>query len=86
MTTEIIIAGIVGQLAVVGLLLRWMHMQIRDNKQSVEKLVKDSYTKIETKELVALMIEPIKLGIVHVQDDIREVKDMLRMLLDEKNK
>ena len=83
---ELVIAGIVGQLAVVGLLLRWMHLQIRDNTQSVEKVVKGNYTKIETKELIELMVKPIELGIIHVQRDLQDVKAMLMRLLDEKNK
>ena len=83
---ELVIAGIAGQLAVVGLLLRWMHMQIRDNTQSVEKVVKGNYTKIETKELIELMVKPIELGIIHVQRDLQDVKAMLMRLLDEKNK
>lgn len=83
---EILIATLVGQVAVVGLLFRWLHVQSRDNKQGLEKLVKESYTKTETKELVDMKLKPIEVGITHVQDDLKEVKIMLGKLLDEKNK
>ena len=83
---EIIIAGLVGQLAVLGLLFRWLHIQTRDNKQALEKIVKDSYTKAETKDMIDLKLEPLAVGIAHVQDELKEVKHMIGRLLDEKNK
>ena len=83
---ETIIAGLVGQLAVLGLLFRWLHIQTRDNRQDLEKVVKDSYTKEETKDLIDMKLEPLTVGISHVQDDLKEVKQMLGRLLNEKNK
>ena len=81
-----IIYTIVGQIALIGLVFRWLHVQVRDNKQNVEKMMKDNYTKIETKDLIELMIKPIEVGISHVQDDVKEIKDLLNRLLNEKDK
>jgi hypothetical protein len=86
MDYQIIIGSIVGQLTVVGLLFRWLHVQVRDNKQSVERLVLAIYTKRETNQAIELRLKPVEVGIAHVQDDIKEVKTLLLKLLDEKNK
>jgi len=83
---EIIIAGLVGQLAVLGLLFRWLHIQTRDNKQALENIVKESYTKEETKDIIDMKLQPLAVGISHVQDEIKELKHMIGRLLDEKNK
>lgn len=83
---EIIIAGLVGQLAVLGLLFRWLHIQTRDNKQALENIVKESYTKAETKDIIDMKLQPLAVGISHVQDEIKELKHMIGRLLDEKNK
>ena len=83
---EIIIGTIVGQIAVVGLLFRWLQVHIRDNMQGLEKVVSGSYTKEETNDRIDLKLAPIEVGIAHIQDDLKEVKHKLNRLLDEKNK
>ena len=79
---EVIIYTIGGQLAVVGMLFRWLQVQIRDNKTELNKV----YDKSETKEAIDLRIKPIEVGIIHVQSDVAEVKAMLIRLLNEKDK
>lgn len=83
---EIVYAVVVGQIAVVGMLFRWLQIQVRDNKIRVDKLVVRSYTKAETKEVIDMKLQPLVVGIEHVQKDVTELKHMIGRLLDEKNK
>jgi len=83
---ELIIATIVGQIAVVGLLLRWLHMQIRDNKTRIDSKAGNTYTKEETNDRIDLKLKPIEVGIDHVKKELSAVKHMIGRLLDEKNK
>ena len=76
----------IGQLLGFVLLLRYMQSQVRDNRNSLEKLVGNTYTKIETNELIDLKIKPVEVAMVHIQNDIKEIKVMLSKLLDAKNK
>ncbi len=82
---EIIYAVVVGQIAIIGMVFKWLHTQVRDNKLRVDKMIADSYSKEETKELVDMKLEPLAVGIAHVQDELKEVKSMIGRLLDEKN-
>ncbi len=77
---EILISAIVGQIAVVGMLFRWLQVQTRDNRVALQKV----YTKDETKEAIDLRNVPLAQGINHVQDELKEVKAMLVRLLDAK--
>ncbi len=79
---DITYAVVVGQIAVVGMLFRWLQVQVRDIKLRTQ----DMYTKDETNDRIDLKLEPIKLGIEHVQKDITELKVMIGRLLDAKNK
>lgn len=74
----------IGQLVGFVILLRYMQIQVRDNKIGLENVVKDSYTKDEINKLIDLKQKPIEVGIAHLQDDLKEVKDMLGKLLDAK--
>lgn len=82
---ELTTATLIGVLTGISLLLKWLHVQTRDNKQGLEQMVKDSYTKVETKDLIDLKLKPIEVGIEHVQSDLKELKLMIGRLLDEKN-
>lgn len=77
---------VVAQIAVVGMVFKWLHEQVRDNKLRVDKMIQDSYSKEETKEVVDLKLQPLAVGIAHVQEELKEVKTMIGRLLDEKNK
>ena len=66
------------------MLFRWLQVQTRDNRNGLEKLNKESYTKEETKEAIDLRNAPLSQGIDHVKEDLIEVKAMLIKLLDEK--
>lgn len=77
---DVIIYTVVGQMAVVGMLFRWLQMQVRDTKLKVDVM----YSKQETNDMIDLKLKPIEVGIEHVQDDLKEVKAMLNRLLDEK--
>ena len=79
---EINYAVVVGQIAVVGMLFRWLQVQVRDNKLKADVM----YTKEETKEVIDLKVEPIKVAVEHIQKDVTELKHMIGRLLDEKNK
>lgn len=79
---ELIYAVAVGQMAVIGLLFRWLQIQIRDNKLKVDEM----FSKQETKDMIDLKLKPIEVGIAHVQKELSEVKHMIGRLLDEKNK
>lgn len=83
---ELIYAVAVGQVAVVGLLFRWLQVQIRDNKMRVDKMLAESYSKHETNDMIDLKLQPLAVGINHVQEDLKELKHMIGRLLDEKNK
>ena len=81
-----VIAALLAQMGVIGLLFRWQHVQIRDNKLEVSKVSLKVYSKHETNDMIDLKLQPLAVGIAHVQDDLKEVKTMLGKLLDEKNK
>ena len=76
----------VSQLVVFIILIKYMQIQVRDNKQGLDKVMQESYTKTETVEIIDLKLRPIEIGIEHVQNDLKDVKDMLNRLLDEKTK
>ena len=76
----------VSQLVGFIILIKYMQIQVRDNKQGLDKVMQESYTKTETVEIIDLKLRPIEIGIEHVQNDLKDVKDMLNRLLDEKNK
>lgn len=44
------------------------------------------YSKSEVKEMIDIKLQPLAVGISHVQDELKEVKSMIGRLLDEKNK
>lgn len=79
---EVLIYTVVGQLAVVGMLFRWLHVQVRDNRIKVDTM----YSKQETNDMIDLKLRPIEVGIEHVQKELKELKHMIGRLLDEKNK
>ena len=83
---ELIYAVVIGQIALVGMLFRWLQIQIRDNKHRVDNMIAESYSKEETKEMIDIKLQPLAVGIAHVQDEIKELKHMIGRLLDEKNK
>jgi len=83
---DILYAVVGGQIAIVGLLFRWLQVQIRDNKLRQDSMMADSYTKEETNDRIDLKLKPIEVGIDHVQKELKEVKHMIGRLLDEKNK
>lgn len=74
----------IGQVVGFILLLRYMHVQIRDNKTAVDEAVKNTYTKEETDKLIDLKLKPYEVGLVNVQNDLTEIKAMLSKLLDAK--
>ena len=76
----------VSQLVGFIILIKYMQIQVRDNKQGLDKVMQESYTKTETVEIIDLKLRPIEIGIEHVQNDLKDVKDMLNRLLDEKTK
>ena len=82
MDLAITLGALLAQMGVVGLLFRWQHVQIRDNKLRVDKM----FSKTETKEMIDIKLKPIEVGIAHVQEELKEVKSMIGRLLDEKNK
>ena len=79
---EAILYTVVGQLTFVGILFRWLQVQIRDNRIKIELV----YTKQETNDMIDLKQKPIEVGIDHVKEQLAEVKAMIGKLLDEKNK
>ena len=83
---EIIYAVAVGQVAVIGMLLNWLRVQTRDNKLRIDKMAEKIYSKEETDKMIDLKLQPLAVGISHVQEDLREIKSMISKVLDEKNK
>lgn len=83
---DVLYAVVVGQIAVVGMLFRWLQVQIRDTKLRQDSMMADCYTKEETNDRIDLKLKPIEVGIEHVQKELKEVKHMIGRLLDEKNK
>jgi chaperonin cofactor prefoldin len=81
---EVIIA-VCAQMGIVGMLFRWQHVQIRDNKLEVAKVSLKVYSKTEANEAIDLRLKPIQVGIAHVQDELKEVKAMIGQLLNAKN-
>ena len=79
---EIMYAVVAAQIAIVGMIFKWLHTQSRDNKLRIDS----TYTKEETKEMVDLKHAPVIVGIDHVKNELKEVKSMIGRLLDEKNK
>jgi len=74
--------ALLAQLGVIGLLFRWLHVQTRDNKLRIDEM----YDKAEVKEMIDIKLQPLAVGISHVQDELKEVKAMIGRLLDAKNK
>ena len=74
--------ALLAQLGVIGLLFRWLHVQTRDNKLRIDEM----YDKAEVKEMIDIKLQPLAVGISHVQEELKEVKAMIGRLLDEKNK
>ncbi len=81
-----IVAAMLAQMGIIGMLFRWQHVQIRDNKLEVSKVSLRVYSKAEANEAINLRLKPIEVGIAHVQDELKELKSMIGRLLDEKNK
>ncbi len=44
------------------------------------------YSKEETDKMIDLRLQPLAVGIAHVQEDLKEIKSMISKVLDEKNK
>ncbi len=82
MDLTVLIGALLAQMGVIGLLFRWQHVQTRDNKLRLDTM----YNKEEVKEMIDIKLQPLAVGISHVQDDLKEVKSMIGRLLDEKNK
>lgn len=78
---EVMTAVVAAQIGVVGLIFKWLHTQVRDNRIAIEKV----YSKDETKEAVDLRLAPLVVSITNVQKDVTEMKQMIGRLLDEKN-
>lgn len=83
---ELVLAVAAGQIAILGMLFRWLQVQVRDNKLRTDKMAGDTYTKEETNDRIDLKLKPIEVGIGHLQKEIQEIKHMIGRLLDEKNK
>lgn len=79
---EVLIGALLAQMGVLGLLFRWQHVQTRDNKLRIDEM----YNKAEVKEMIDIKLQPLAVGISHVQDELKEVKAMIGKLLDAKNK
>lgn len=86
MDLAILIGALLAQMGVIGLLFRWQHVQTRDNKLRIDKMSGQIYSKEETNEMIDLRLQPLAVGIAHVQTELKEVKSMIGRLLDEKNK
>lgn len=81
-----IVAALLAQMGVIGLLFRWQHVQTRDNKIRIDKIASQIYSKDETNTMIDLKLQPLAVGIGHVQEELKELKSMIGRLLDEKNK
>ncbi len=81
-----IIAAVVANIGFIGILFRWQHVQIRDNKLELARIASLVYSKEETNGMIDLKLQPLVVGISHVQADVTEMKHMIGRLLDEKNK
>ncbi len=81
MDLAILIGALLAQMGVIGLLFRWQHVQTRDNKLRIDKM----YDKKEVKEMIDIKLQPLAVGISHVQEELKEVKAMIGKLLDAKN-
>ncbi len=79
---EVLIGALLAQMGVIGLLFRWQHVQTRDNKLRIDTM----YNKSEVNEMIDLKLQPLAVGISHVQEELKEVKAMIGKLLDAKNK
>jgi len=79
---EVLIGALLAQMGVIGLLFRWQHVQTRDNKLRIDTM----YSKHEVNEMIDLKLQPLAVGISHVQEELKEVKAMIGKLLDAKNK
>jgi len=86
MDLVIVLSALLAQMGVVGLLFRWQHVQTRDNKLRIDKIAAQIYSKEETKEMIDIKLQPLAVGIGHVQEELKELKSMIGRLLDEKNK
>lgn len=81
---ELLVMVAAGQIAVVGLLFRWLHTQTRDNKQEMVTMKERTYSKDDTDKLIDLKLRPIEVQLTNIQDDLKEVKSMLTKFLHEK--
>jgi hypothetical protein len=64
------------------LLLRYLQVQVRDLKLSLESHMKDSYSKTDVDKLIDLKQQPLEVKLTHIQTDITEIKAMLQKLFD----
>lgn len=85
MVDPIVISGI-GQFIAFVILLKYMQVQLRDTRLSVEAIVKDTYTKAETKELIDMKQAPLEVKLDNIQNDLTDIKLTLVKLLDAKIK
>lgn len=69
-----------------GLLLKWLHVQTRDNRIGLNEMGKTTLTKTETSDLIDLKLKPVEVGVANIQKEISELKSMVRTLLDAKLK
>ncbi len=83
---EILYAVVVAQIAIIGMLFKWLHTQTRDNKLRIDNMSGKIYSKEETDKMIDLKLQPLAVGIAHVQEDLKEIKSMISKVLDEKNK
>lgn len=67
----------------IGLLVRWIQtLSIRISEMS--KTQQQYYTKQETKEMIALNMEPVKVKLDAVEQNTSEIKQMLTVLVNER--
>ena len=67
-----------GQFVGYVLLLRYMQVQVRDLKVSLEGHMKESYTKDEVVQLIDLKQEPLSVKLDRMGEDVKEIKDILK--------
>ena len=65
-----------------GLLLKWLHVQTRDNRIGLNEMGKTTLTKTETSDLIDLKLKPVEVGVANIQKEISELKSMVARLLD----
>jgi len=75
-----------GQFVGYILLLRYLQVQVRDLKVSLEGHMKDSYSKDEVMQLIDLKQAPLGVKIDSMKEDVKEIKAMLEKLTNAPNK